>query len=135
MQTYLKLFCLAFPILIALDASWIGVIASGYYHDSLGPILLEHPNFLAALVFYVIYTCGLIFFALAPALKERSLGKAVVWAGVLGLVAYATCDLTNLAAIQGWPLPIAVLDMAWGVIISSVTAGVTYVVATQVFKV
>ena len=135
MQTNFKLFCLALPIIIAFDASWIGVIAGGFYHDNLGPILLPHPNLLAALAFYVIYVVGIIFFALRPALQAHSLAKAVMYGAMLGLVSYATCDLTNVAAVQGWPVIIAVVDMAWGVILTGVVSGLTYVLATKVFKI
>jgi uncharacterized membrane protein len=31
-----------------------------------------------------------------------------------GLVAYAAYDLTYLATVKGWPLPVAAVDLAWG---------------------
>ncbi len=134
MRTYLKLFCLALPIMIALDASWIGVIASSFYKTGLAPFLTDHPNFLAAGAFYVFYVIGLIFFALKPALAERSFSKAVLWAAMLGFISYMLYDLTNLAAFKNWPLLLTFVDIAWGVIISAVTSGLTYIIATKVFK-
>ena len=100
MTTYLRLFCLAFPILIALDASWVGVIASGFYHQNLGSMLSATPNYLAAILFYAFYVMGIIYFALMPALKERDFMKSITPAIVLGFIAYMTYNLTNLAILR-----------------------------------
>jgi uncharacterized membrane protein len=37
-----------------------------------------------------------------------------------------TYDLTNMATIKNWPLSLAVVDMAWGVVITTVTAYIAY---------
>ncbi|MDB5189542.1 MAG: putative rane protein [Parcubacteria group bacterium] len=134
MRTYLKLFCLALPILVALDASWLGVIASGFYRSNLGPLLATQPNYLAAIAFYVLYVVGIIYFALKPALAERALGRAIINGAMLGFISYMLYDLTNLSVLANWPLLLSLVDIAWGVILTGVTAGLTYVVATQVFK-
>lgn len=134
MQTYFRLFTLAFPIIIALDASWIGVIASSYYRSNLGALLAPVPNYGAAILFYVLYVIGVIYFAIAPALTERSLTKAVLNGAMLGFTAYMLYDLTNLAVIVNWPVMLSFVDIAWGVILTSSTAGLTYLAATKVFK-
>jgi uncharacterized membrane protein len=134
MRTYLKLFCLALPISIALAASWMGVIASGFYQSEFGAIFRADPNLFAAALFYILYTLALIFFALDPALKERSLAKAVLWGGALGLTAYMTYDLMNMTMLVGWPLLGTLVDVAWGTLMTAVTAGITYIVATKVFR-
>jgi uncharacterized membrane protein len=134
MRTYVKLFCLALPIMIALDASWIGIIASGYYHLAFGVFFRPDPNLFAAALFYILYAVALIFFVLDGALKERSLVKAMLYGAALGFTAYMTYDLTNLATLAGWPLVGAFIDTAWGTIMTSVSAGLTYLVATNVFK-
>ena len=41
---------------------------------------------------------------------------------VLGFVAYATYDLTNLAVIRNWPLALSFIDIAWGTLVSGVAA-------------
>lgn len=134
MRTYLKLFCLALPISVALDASWLGVIASGFYHAQFGAFFRPDPVLWAAGVFYVLYSLSLIFFVLKPALALRSLSTAVIWGAVLGATAYMTYDLTNIATLTGWPLYGALIDIAWGTIMTATTAGLTYIVATKVFK-
>lgn len=134
MRTYLKLFCLVLPISIALDASWIGVIANGFYHTEFGTFFRSDPNFFAGGLFYILYAFALIFLVLDDALKQRSLVRAVTWGGILGFTAYMTYDLTNMATLVGWPLVGAVVDVAWGTLMTAITAGLTYVVATKVFR-
>jgi uncharacterized membrane protein len=39
-------------------------------------------------------------------------------------MAYGTYDLTNLAVIKGYGVRIALVDMAWGAILSGLTAAI-----------
>ena len=134
MRTYLTLFFIALPIALALDASWIGVIAAGFYHTMFGSFFTTTPNLLAAGLFYVSYTFAIIYFSLIPALKSRSLATAITSGAVLGFTAYMTYDLTNLALLSGWPPFGAFVDIAWGTLFTMLVAGLTYVIATKIFK-
>ncbi len=134
MRNYLKLFCLLLPIMIALDASWLGVIAAGFYRQTFGAFFTTPPVLWIGGIFYVLYALSIIFFVLDGALKERSLAKAVVWGALLGATAYMTYDLTNLATLSGWPIYGAVIDVVWGTLMTAVSSGLTYLIATKVFK-
>lgn len=134
MSTHLKLFGVVVVILLALDASWIGVIAAGFYHSQFGAFFSATPNLKAAALFYVLYAIALIYFVVLPALKVRSLTRAVLVGAALGFTAYMTYDLTNLATLAGWPAFGAAIDVAWGTLMAAVTCGVTYIVATNYLK-
>lgn len=134
MKTHLKLFAIVLPILLAFDASWIGVIASGFYHSQFGAYFNSPPVLWAAAIFYVLYAIALVFFSIAPALKEQSFSKAVIMGGALGLTSYMTYDLTNLATLAGWPVLGAFVDITWGILLSAVTCGLTYLAATKILK-
>ena len=43
-----------------------------------------------------------------------------------GLVTYATWDLTSLAVIEGFPVGIVPIDMAWGTFLAAAVSGLTY---------
>ena len=43
---------------------------------------------------------------------------------LFGLVAYATYDLTNLATLRGWSLPVTLVDIAWGAAVTALSAAV-----------
>ncbi len=45
-----------------------------------------------------------------------------------------TYDLTNLATLAGWPVYGAVIDVVWGTLMTAVSSGLTYLIATKVFK-
>lgn len=48
------------------------------------------------------------------------------WAGMdgalLGLLAYGTYDMTNMATLRDWPVAMSVVDMAWGCLLTFVSA-------------
>ena len=61
---------------------------------------------------------GLLVLVVAPRGVTDSWPVTLVHAALFGLVAYATYDLTNLATLKGWPVGLAMLDMAWGCVAS-----------------
>lgn len=130
MQT-LTLAAIAFPIMLVLDLLWIGVVGQGFYRSQLGSMLRPDVLWPAALAFYVIYAFALSYFVLTPAISAHSLTKALLTGAFLGLAAYAAYDFTNLATITGWPLPLTFVDLAWGVLVTTVTSGATYLIATR----
>ena len=120
--------------MIALDMSWIAVIAGSFYRTSLAPLLTKQPLLLPIVVFYVFYVTGLIYFALIPALKERSFTRAVLNGAMLGFTANMMYDLINLAYLANWPVLLTFVDIGWGVLLAGTTAGLVYLIATKVFK-
>ena len=123
---YLKLYALTIPVFFVVDMIWLGVVAKGFYRRNLGFILSADVNWAAAVVFYLIYIAGILFFAVRPAVAENSLREAV-WLGALfGFFTYATYDLTNMATIKNWPIVVVIVDMLWGVCLCSLVAGVSY---------
>lgn len=132
---YLKIFFIAFPILIALDISWVAVIANSFYKAEIGDLLASSPNYYAAIVFYVLYTIGLLFFSLIPALKQQSFVLAFIRAAALGFMCYSFYNVTNMAVLTHWSYLVAVIDTTWGVVVSAVTAGLTYLLASKLYGV
>ena len=112
---YLKLYALTVPIFFIIDMLWLGVIARGFYRRKLDFILSPEVNWTAAVVFYLVYIAGILFFAVRPAVGANSWVQAAVLGALFGFFTYATYDLTNLATIKNWPLIIVVVDILWGV--------------------
>jgi uncharacterized membrane protein len=82
----------------------------------------ERPNVPVAVLFYALYAVGLVVFAVAPHEPGAAWGKTLVSAALFGFFAYATYDLTNLATLKGWPVGLSLMDMAWGTLVSAVSA-------------
>lgn len=114
-----------------LDALWLTVIANKFYKSQIGSLLLEKPNMVAAVVFYVIYVIGVVVFALLPALEKDSWQYAAGLGALFGFVAYATYDLTNLATLKGWPVKLVIVDLVWGTLLSATVATVSFFIIKQ----
>lgn len=110
----------------ALDFVWLGFIAKNLYYGEMGKILLEKPNVLAAGLFYLIYVVGVVMLVVNPALEKSSWQHALGYGALLGFVAYATYDLTNLATLRGFSAKVVVIDLAWGAFITAAVAVVAY---------
>jgi uncharacterized membrane protein len=115
-------------VFCGLDFLWLGFIAKGYYQSQLGALLLEKSNVPVAAMFYAVYVAGMLVFAVLPALSAASWEKALFYGALFGFFAYATYDLTNLATLKGWSPGIALLDLAWGSIVTAVSASAGFLV-------
>jgi uncharacterized membrane protein len=126
---FLKLYLLTIPIFFLLDLIWLGYIAKGFYRQNLAFILSPEVNWPAAIVFYMIYIVGILFFAVAPAIERSSITRALIWGVSYGFFTYATYDLTNMALIKDWPLKIVVVDILWGMVLCGIVAMLSFVIA------
>jgi uncharacterized membrane protein len=109
-------------ILGVLDALWLGVIARDWLVQQMGELRRTDIQWVPALAFYILFSIGLSVFAVAPALPTGDWLKAVMLGGFLGLVAYGTYDLTNWATVKNWPVPMVLVDMVWGAVLSAASA-------------
>lgn len=121
----------ALVAILALDIAWLLLVAEPLYRATIGPVLRESPLLAPALVFYVILALGVTYFAVRPAIARGSVWTAVRDGALLGLVAYATFDLTSLAIIKGYTLKLALIDMAWGAFIAAVAAAAGFLLARR----
>lgn len=132
MLTNLQIFyvyLLSTPVFFAIDMLWLGVIGKGFYDKYIEQFLADKPNWTAAGVFYMFYIFGIIYFAVLPAIEQGSVGKALLNGALFGGLAYGTYELTNLAVQKGWPVEIVVIDMIWGVVLTSSVAVAGYYIA------
>lgn len=123
MMKYFGVYLAVFLTMFVIDMIWLRLIAVQWYADAMGPLLTQSPNLYAAAAFYLMFPVGLLIFAVFPS-ADATLLKAVTLGALFGLFAYATYDLTGLAVIKGWPLGLTFLDMAWGTMVSGISAGV-----------
>jgi len=118
-------YAIALVLFVAIDFVWLAWLGRGFYVAEIGGLLRPRPWFGAAIAFYALYAAGLVLFAISPALASGSILMALGLGAALGLVAYGTYDLTNLAVAQGFTLRIAIIDMVWGAVLSGAVAAVT----------
>lgn len=128
MNHFLKLFSIAAVLFLVFDFVWLLFIARKIYQEQLGS-LLGPTKIIPAAIFYVLYLVGMLFFVVYPALEKDSLMYALIAGAFLGLLCYATYDLTNLATIKGWPVLVTIIDLIWGTVVTTATSGITVFVA------
>ena len=117
MTRYIAASGAALLVFVVLDLLWLGVVAVGFYQRELAALLRPDPVWSVA---------GVMVFAVAPAL-DAGAWTAALWRGaVFGLIAYATYDLTNLATLRDFPARLAVVDMAWGTVLTATVSVAAY---------
>lgn len=122
-------YLLTVPVFFLIDMVWLGVVAKKFYQNQVGQLLLENVKWGAAITFYLLFIFGIVFFAVLPGIEKNSLKTLLINAALFGGLAYATYDLTNLATLKGWTNTIVVVDIIWGIVLSSIVALASYRVA------
>jgi uncharacterized membrane protein len=126
MRIYATAFAATAFVFLVLDSIWLGVVAIGFYRDTIGHLLAAEPDFVAAACFYALYLLGVLYFAVAPAVTRGNLTSATLSGAFLGLVAYGTYDLTNMATMRDWPLSVTVVDLLWGAFVTGAASAAGY---------
>jgi len=126
MTAFLKLYAVSIVAFLALDALWLGLVARNFYREQMGDLLRSDPRWGAAALFYALFVTGIVVFVTLPAVARASIGHALLFGALFGLITYATYDLTNLAVLRGFPGLVVVVDLAWGATISATVATIGY---------
>lgn len=122
MVYYIKLYFATLAVFFAVDMLWLGVISRGFYQKHLGFLMAPQVNWFAALAFYLLFIAGVLVFVVLPGIKADDLAATLSKAAFFGLVTYATYDLTNLATVRNWPVIITVIDLIWGMVLTTVVS-------------
>jgi uncharacterized membrane protein len=125
---YVKLYFATLVAFFLIDMVWLGLVARTFYRKHLGFLLAPTTNWIAALIFYLLFILGILVFVIVPGLQDHSLKTTLLRAALFGLVTYATYDLTNLATVMNWPQLITVVDLTWGTVLSMAVSYVGFMV-------
>ncbi len=128
---FIKLYTIALPVFFVIDMVWLGLISKNFYAKHIGALLKPDVNWVAAILFYLLFIAGLVVFVIMPAFEKHSWMHALLFGALFGLVCYATYDLTNLAVARDWPVIVTVVDLIWGAVLAGSVATVTYVIAEK----
>ena len=118
--------------LIAIDLVWLLGLAKNLYRNEMGDLMASEPKLLAGLAFYLLYALGASIFVIVPALSKQSWLYALQYGALFGLFCYMTYDLTNLAVVRNFPAQLALIDIAWGSFVTSISAGIAYWVGSRI---
>ena len=128
------LYLVTWVVFFAIDMVWLGAVAKGFYRKHLGYLMAPKVGWPAAILFYLLFIAGLLVFAVRPGLAAGGPGKALLLGAFLGLISYATYDLTNLATVKDWPLVVTVVDLVWGTTLGGLVSGVSVLLGRALLK-
>ncbi len=131
-MNYLKFFLIAFPVFLALDFLWLGLISNSFYLKEFGSLARRagdsfSPNWIAALLSYFLIIVGITVFVMP---KAGGSFQALLFGALFGVIVYGVYDLVNLAVIQEWSLKLTVVDILWG----GTVCGITSLGARYIYK-
>jgi uncharacterized membrane protein len=129
----IKTYFIALFVFFTIDIVWLVVVAKNFYRKELGFIMSPKPNWFAAIIFYLVFIMGVVFFVINPAIVKDSWSYALLAGMFFGFITYSTYDLTNLATLKDWPLKITVIDMIWGTSLGGMVSVITFFI-TKLIK-
>ncbi len=127
-MSYLLAYIVMLVSFLAIDAVWLKLVMKPLFDRHVGLLLAERLRLGVAAGFYLFYVAGIAYFAVAPALSDGGWSIAVLNGALLGGLAYGTYEATNMATLKGWRWSMVVVDVAWGAVLTSVTALVGFMV-------
>ena len=118
----IKTFFIALFFFFIIDVFWIYFVATPMYKQEISSLMeLKVPP---ALLFYVIFLLGLIFFVVNPN-QDNTLLNVFLIGAFFGLVTYGTYDLTIYASMNIFSLKLVVVDILWGMFLSGAVSTLT----------
>lgn len=123
MKLYTLLFLATSLVFLIIDGIWLGVVAWPFYKSEIGQ-LLKPVSIAPAIIFYVIYVVAMIYFVISPNLNPYDWKNVLMMGFMLGVVCYATYDLTNLATLKDWSWKVSLIDIIWGGFVTSTTTSI-----------
>lgn len=131
MKSYIVAYVVTAIAFLAIDSVWLTNMANVFYRPVMGDMLAPNFRLAPAVVFYVIFVFGLVYFAVRPGLLAGSGAVTLLNGALLGFVAYATYDLTNQATLKNWSWTLTIADLIWGTVLSAVSAYIGYWVTSR----
>lgn len=131
MTQWIILWIAAAVLFLLIDMIWLLWLGRSFYVSEIGDLLRQPPNMGAAGAFYVLYVTGLMIMVIWPAVQAGSVPQGLLFGALLGLIAYGTYDLTNLAVMKGFTTRIAIIDMIWGMVLTGAVSGLATMIGVK----
>lgn len=119
-------------LVIFFDLFWLGFIAKSLYNKIMGHLLTDNIVWPAAILFYLLFSLGIIVFVVNPALQINSIKYAAIYGALFGFFTYMTYELTNMAIIKNWKWAIIPIDIVWGVVFVTIVSILSFFIAQKI---
>ena len=121
-------------IFLFIDIIWLSQSFSYIYQPNIGELLRENIIIFPAILFYIMYPLGATILVALPSLEKVLLKTIFINGFVLGVIAYGTYNLTNMATLEGWSAKVVIIDMIWGGFLTGVSVLLGTLISKKVLK-
>jgi uncharacterized membrane protein len=97
-----------------------------FYQGEMSKLFSLKFTFIPAILFYLFYLLGIFIFVLYPNLKTNNTQVFLLYGALFGFFCYMTYDLVNMATIKDWPWKLTIIDITWGIFITSLISFISY---------
>ena len=132
MTNYIIAYICTAAVFLVIDFLWLGLVAKDFYFGQLGHLMLDKINLPVAAGFYLLYALGIVVFAVSPALQTGQWTTALIYGAMSGFFAYATYNFTNMATLKDWPTLMSIVDLIWGVALTSASATLGFLLTNYI---
>lgn len=122
MTQLLILYAVTAGVFLGLDMLGINLIIRPVFDRHVGHLLASPLRLGPAVLFYLAYVAGLLWFVSLPALKESAPLQALFGGMLLGFLCYGTYEMTNYATLADWSWEQVVVDGLWGTFLTGFAA-------------
>ena len=116
------LYLITAAVFLVLDAIMLKTVMKPLFERRLGDWLLDEIRMNPAIVFYLFYVAGVLWFVSLPALRAGMPANALISGALLGAMAYGTYEFTNFATLRAWSVQMVIVDVTWGAILTGFSA-------------
>lgn len=127
---FLKAYLTSLIVLFPIDLVWL-TLTKKIYDSWLSPFerVLNVP---AAILVYLFIPFGLTYLVISKNLGLHPNSKIILDAFVYGVCSYSVYDLTNLATLKGWSVPMVITDIIWGGVLCSLVTFFTLLILNKI---
>lgn len=125
----LVLYLSTLVIFLAADAFGLRYIVKPVFDRHIAHLYADPFRVVPALLFYMGYAAGILWFVSVPALQAGNPVAALVGGILLGLFAYGTYEFTNYATLRDWSMQQVAVDTIWGGVLTGGSAWAGVVIA------
>ena len=110
---------------IALDIIWFSLSVNPIYKPTILNIQKEplEMKLLGGLFAWLLLAIGLYVFVLP---LSNNLTNALIYGALYGFIVYGVYNGTNYAILKNYDLKVSLADLSWGIVVSTITAGISY---------
>lgn len=116
----IKKYFVSLLIVLAIDLTWILVIAKSFYNEQLsGFARPEVVPIWSALLAWSLIPLGIVLFVDQVSKSNK---QSLIYGALFGFILYGVYDFTNYTTLANFTLTMLVVDIAWGTFLCSISS-------------